>query len=179
MSNKHSSEFKAQVALEAMNVSTGDLDEFAKNKGVTKNEVIEWVSTLKKSSANLFDDGADSNAGHHHASGENVDLQTDDEKLSAAVSHGVNDDDLNYKKLFFWTTFGTALVVVIIVGLIQFAQASWFDAQQNASINSEYSQIKELKAKDQQILNTYGVVDLEEGTYRIPIDQAINNIAEN
>lgn len=176
MSNKHSAEFKAQVALEAIALPLGEVDEFAKKKGVSKEEVVEWVATLKKNSANIFTEG---NGGHHHASGVNVDLETEDELLSAAVSHGVNDDNLNYKKLIFWSTFGTGLVIVIIFGLIQFAKASWFDAQNEAAINSDYSKIKELKAKDQETLNSFGVVDLEEGTYRIPIDQAINNIAEN
>jgi hypothetical protein len=179
MSTKHSAEFKAQTALEAISLPVGELDGFAKKKGVSKNEVIEWVAALKKNSATLFAEGADAHGDHHHASGENVNLETEDEILAAAVAHGVHNDDLNYNKLFFWTTFGTGLVVVIIYGLIQFAQASWFDAQNEASINSEYSEIKELKAKDQEILNNYGVVNLEEGVYRIPIDQAINNIAEN
>tara|TARA_R110000868_G_scaffold270814_1_gene530293 strand:+ start:522 stop:1061 length:540 start_codon:yes stop_codon:yes gene_type:complete len=179
MSTKHSAEFKAHTALEALSLSPVELEDFAKKKGVSKDEVVEWVATLKKNSANLFADSNDAHTGHHHASGVNVDLETEDEVLAAAVSHGVNDDNLNYKKLFFWSVFGIGLVVVIIIGLIQFAEASWFKAQKEASINSEYSKIKELKAKDQEILNSYGVVDLEEGTYRIPIDQAINNIAEN
>ncbi|XWN36017.1 MAG: hypothetical protein ROO71_08630 [Balneola sp.] len=179
MSTKHSAEFKAQTALEAISLPVGELDDFANKKGVSKDEVIEWVTALKKNSATLFGDGADAHGGHHHASGENVNLETEDDALVAAVSHGVHDDNLNYNKLFFWTTFGTGLVVVIIFGLIQFAEASWFNAQNEASINSEYSKIKELKAKDAETLNSYGVVDLENGTYRIPIDQAINNIAEN
>ncbi|HAH52238.1 MAG TPA: hypothetical protein DF712_20830 [Balneola sp.] len=179
MSTKHSAEFKAQTALEAIALPVGELEDFAKKKGVTKDEVIEWVTALKKNSANLFGEGAGSHSGHHHASGENVNLETEDDILVAAVAHGVHNDDLNYNKLFFWTTFGTGLVIVIIYGLIQFAQASWFDAQNEASVNSQYSQIKELKAKDAETLNSYGVVDLENGTYRIPIDQAINKIAEN
>jgi len=178
MSNKHTAEFKAQIAIEAISIPLGEINEFAKKKGVSEKEVLEWVSSLKKNTTKLFSDD-DTHTGHHHASGEDVDLETEDELLSAAVSHGVNDDNLNYKKLIFWTTSGTALVVVLIVALIQFAEASWFGAQKRASVNSDYSQIKEMKAKDQETLSTYGVVDLDKGTYRIPIDQAINNIAEN
>ncbi|OAN63976.1 hypothetical protein A8B79_14405 [Balneola sp. EhC07] len=179
MSTKHNAKFKAQVAIEALNLSAGDLEEFAKVKGVSTDQVLDWVSQLKENSATIFEEGQDAHSGHHHASGENVNLETEDELLIAAVSHGVNDDNLNYNKLFFWTTFGTGLVVVIIYGLIQFAQASWFDAQNEAAVNSQFSEIKELKAKDAETLNSYGVVDLENGTYRIPIDQAINKIAEN
>lgn len=179
MSNKHSAEFKAQVALEAINLPLGEVEDFAKKKGVTKDEVVEWVAALQKNSVNLFTGGDDSHSGHHQVSGENVDLETEDEMLSAAVAHGVNDDELNYKKLFFWTTFGIGLVVFIIAALIPFAQTSLYDAQNEASINSGDSKIKEMKAKDRETLNTYGVVDLEKGVYRIPIEQAINNIAEN
>lgn len=179
MSNKHSAEFKAQVALEAIALPLGELDDFAKKKSVTKDEVVEWVSALQKNSVTLFTDGDDSHDGHHQASGENVDLETEDEMLSAAVAHGVNDDELNYKKLFFWSTLGIGLVVFIIVALIQFAQVSLYDAQNEASFNSGDSKIQEMKAKDLETLNTYGVVDLEKGVYRIPIEQAINNITEN
>ncbi len=177
MSTKHSPEFKAQIALEAVSLPVGDLEEFAKSKGVSKNEVIEWVDTLRQNSTSVFTEGA--SGGHHHASGENVDLETNDEELSEAVSYGVHHDELNYKQLFFWSTFGTALVVVIIVGLIEFSEMSYFNAQQKASVSSDYSEIKEIKAQDQETLNSYGVVDSETGTYRIPIDQAIEEIAED
>ena len=178
MSTKHSAEFKAQVALEAISLPSEELDTFAKEKGVTKDEVAKWVDTLKENVAGFFTDEEDS-LRNQEGWIENVNLETSDELLSAAITHGVNDDYLNYNKLFFWTIFGTGLVVVIIYGLIHFAQASWFDAQNEASLNSQYSEIKELKAKDSETLNSFGVVDLEAGTYRIPIDQAINNIAEN
>ncbi len=178
MSTKHSAEFKAQIALEAISLPLGELKEFAKEKGVTEQEVVAWVDALKENSASLFEDGAHS-AGHHHASGVDVDLETEDKELAEAVSYGVHNDELNYNKLFFWTTFGTALVIVLIVGLIQFSEVSYFNAQQEASINSDYSEIEQIKAKDQETLNSYGVVDPEAGTYRIPIDQAIEEIAED
>lgn len=178
MSTKHSAKFKAETALEAISIPLGELDAFATKKGITKDEVIKWVDTLKQNSAGLFTDGVDSDSDQHGLK-ENVNLETDDELLSAAVAHGVNDDYLNYNRLFFWTVFGTGLVVVIIYGLIHFAEASLFEAQNEASLNSQYSEIKELKAKDAETLNSFGVVNLEEGTYRIPIDQAINNTAEN
>lgn len=178
MSTKHSAEFKAQVALEAISLPSEELDTFAKEKGVTKEEVTKWVDTLKENVAGFFADEDDS-LRNQEGWIENVNLETDDELLSAAVAHGVNNDFLNYNRLIFWSVFGIGLVVVIIYGLIHFAQASVFDAQTEASLNSQYSEIKELKAKDAEKLNSFGVVNLEEGTYRIPIDQAINNIAEN
>ena len=178
MSDKHSAKFKAQIALEAFSLKLGELEEFADSKGVTKDEVIDWVDTLKSNSSILFKDGFD--AGElQDGSVENVSLETSDELLIASVNHGVNDDNLNYNRLFFWSILGTVLVAVIIYGVVNFAQASWFDAQNEASINSEYSQVKEQKAKDAEILNSFGVVNLEEGVYRIPIDEAISIVAEN
>lgn len=38
--------------------------------------------------------------------------------------------------------------------------------------------LMELRAEEKGILTTYGVVDKEKGVYRVPIDQAMNIIAE-
>ncbi len=179
MSTKQSAEFKAKIALEAIAVPSGELDNFAQSKGVTKEEVMEWVKALKESSSEIFSSSDSGHASHHHAVGEHVELKTEDEELAAAVGHGVHNDDLDYKRLFFWTVTGTALVIVIVVWLIQFSQDAYFDAQLEASVNSEFSSVKELKAKDAETLNSFGVVDAENGIYRIPIDEAINKIAEN
>jgi transposase-like protein len=177
MSSKHSAEFKANIALEAIKLPVEELDAFAEKHGVTKTEVLEWVSALKAKSANIFEGSADSHGGHHHAVGEDVELKTQDEELAQAVDFGVHNDDLNYKSLTFWTTFGTVLVIVIIIGLIQFGKDSYFKAQQKASFNSGETEIDEIKAKDAETLNSYGVVDLENGVYRIPVDKAIDKIA--
>lgn len=119
----------------------------------------------------------DSNTKVSGASGDDVTLETADTSFAGAVSHGVNDDTMNYSKLFIWSGLGIITVVVFVVALMFFAQYSFFNAQQNASVTSSYLEVTKLKADQTEELNSFGVVDLEKGIYRIPIDEAINKIA--
>ncbi|MBO6523664.1 MAG: hypothetical protein JJ971_07570 [Balneolaceae bacterium] len=109
--------------------------------------------------------------------GEEVTLETEDSSFARAVNHGVNDDSMDYGKLYFWSGLGTFAVIVFVVALMFFAQFSFLSAQRNASASSTYLEITKLKADQNEQLNSFGVVDLEDGVYHIPIDEAINKVA--
>lgn len=176
MSSKHSAKSKANIALEALSLSENELDTLAEKHGVTKSEIKTWVKDLKKNAATVFSE-EETESHHHHVAGEDVTIETEDEDLYRYVQHGVHEDKLNYKRLTFWSVLGTALVIIIIALLIPFSQMTLFSAQMDASANSTPVEIRELRAQDQETLNSFGVVDLENGIYRIPIDSAISKIA--
>lgn len=174
MSDTFSSEFKAKIALEAVSKDRSAIKEIAEKYDVTEDQVLNWVAKLQNDAPQIF--AAESSVAEE-ALTEDVEISTDDEEFASAVNHGVMSDELNYSKLIFWSTLGTALVVIFVVGLIYFSQYSLFETQKKVSAQSTYSEVKELKAKQNQELNSFGVVDLEEGLYRIPIDSAISRIA--
>ena len=174
MSENHSSEFKAKVALEAVAQGRSVIKEIAKKHGISEDEVIEWAAQLQDEASQVF---TTETAHVSDSEVEDVDITTEDEEFAGAVEHGVMSDTLNYNKLIFWSTLGTALVVIFVIGLVYFSQYSLFETQKQVSAQSSYSEIKELKAEQNQELNSFGVVNLEEGIYRIPIDSAINRIA--
>ena len=176
MSSKHSAKSKANIALEALSIPENELDTLAEKHGVTKSEIKEWVKDLKKNASSAFSEETESGVHHHTVAGEDVTIETDDEDLYRYVQHGVHEDKLNYKKLTFWSVLGTALVIIIIALLIPFSQMTLFNAKMDASENSTPLEIRELRAQDEEILNSFGVVDLENGIYRIPIDSAISKI---
>ncbi len=178
MSEKFSSEFKAEIALEAATQARVVIKEIAKKHEVSEEQVIAWASKLEDEAVDIFSPGANV-AEQDETVAEDVDISTDDEELISAVEHGVMNDDLNFKRLLFWTGLGTVLIVIFIIGAVQFSQYSLFETQKKVSAEDSPSDIKELKAEQNKILDTYGVVDLEEGIYRIPIDSAINRIAIN
>jgi len=71
------------------------------------------------------------------------------------------------------------IFVVLVATAILFG---WFDQvsqnQQSVAANQqEYQQIRQAELGAEQKLQQYGVVDQEEGTYRIPIDRAMEVIA--
>jgi len=175
MSDKYSSEFKAKVALEAVSQSRSVVQKIAEKHDVTEEEVISWAAQLNDEAANIFGTEAVHKADDNET--EDVDIETEDEEFAYAVSHGVMSDTLNYGKLIFWSTLGTSLVIIFVIGLVYFSQYSLFEAQKEASSRITYSDYSALIAEQDQELNSFGVIDLEEGVYRIPIDSAISRIA--
>lgn len=175
MSEKYSSEFKAKVALEAVSQSRSVIQKIAEKHDLSEEEVISWAAQLNEDAASLF--GAETAPVDDGSEVEDVDITTEDEEFAAAVSHGVMSDNLNYGKLIFWSTLGASLVIIFVIGLVYFSQYSLFEAQKEASSRVTYSDFSALMAEQEQELNSFGVVDLEEGIYRIPIDSAISRIA--
>lgn len=168
MSSTHSAEFKAKVALEAVSNPEG-IAEIAGKYDLSEDQVNEWMQELKLQASNVFE----SKPGEVS----DYEIQSDDETFIHSLSFGAQDDQFNYRKLFFWSGLGIATVVVFVVSLIFFAQYSFDNAQKNASVTSSYYEITQLTEDAEAHLSSYGVVDLEEGVYRIPIDEAINKLA--
>lgn len=174
MSETYSSEFKAKVALEAVNKDDAEVKKIAAKHGVSEEEIKNWISLLVAGVSQLF---PEETATAEEPEGEDVELSTEDQELADAVSHGVMSDNLNYKKLTFWAALGTSIVVIFVIGLVVFSQYSLFEAQKNVSSRTTFADVNELHAKQKQELNSFGVVDIEKGLYRIPIDSAISRIA--
>tara|TARA_R110000868_G_scaffold383578_9_gene650724 strand:+ start:17125 stop:17664 length:540 start_codon:yes stop_codon:yes gene_type:complete len=177
MSSKHSAEFKAKVALEAVSEENKIYSELAKKYDISVDEVLAWTSELKSNAASVFGGSSQSHAHHTSSIIEDVSIESDDSIFIESVNHGVENENLDYNKLFLWSGLGVVTVIVFIVSLIFFSQYSYSNAQKNASNSSTYLEITKLKADQTEHLNSYGVVDLEDGVYRIPIEEAINKIA--
>jgi transposase-like protein len=178
MSEKFSSEFKAEIAIEAAAQAQIVIKKIAEKHGVSEEQVIAWASKLEDEAVNIFSSGVHGTESHTtEGEVEEVDISTDDDELISAVQHGVMNDNLNFKRLLFWTGLGTVLIVIFVISIVKFSQYSLFETQKEVSAKDTPSDIKELKAEQNKVLDTYGVVDLEEGIYRIPIDSAISRIA--
>lgn len=169
MSSKHSAEFKAKVALEAVSKDNKGLSELAEKYDVTVKEITSWSKELHANASTVF--------GGTGALVEDVSIESDDPIFIDSVNHGVEAENLNYNRIFLWSGLGVITVIVFIVALIFFAQYSFSNAQKNALNSSTYLEITKLRADQTEHLNSYGVVDLEAGVYRIPIEEAINKIA--
>lgn len=101
-----------------------------------------------------------------------------DKRFEDSVRFGVADDVINYRKLFFWSAIGTAVVAVVVTVIINIYDTTMLTASRKAAEKSVYYDIGELREKDQARLGSYGLVDAENGIYRIPVDSAITLIVE-
>lgn len=98
-------------------------------------------------------------------------------EFESNVTSGVNEDKLNYKKLFFWSVLGTAVVAIVVVVLINVYEYTMFTATQKAGAASQYYDIQDLRQNEQETLSSFGLIDADKGVYHIPIDSAISLIA--
>jgi len=114
----------------------------------------------------------------HLKDDETVGLQVTDD-FANDYEYGVTPDKLNYKTLFFWSIFGTAVIVLFIVSIFYVYDYTFQSFGQQGAETSLYYDINQLQENDRIKLSSFGVVDLDEGVYRMPIDSAISRLAED
>jgi transposase-like protein len=173
----YSADFKKEVAQKALEQSKKNLDKLSEKYNVPVSVILMWATELEKGGENVFEAQEDDDTSSPEEPAESMDVEVTDEQLADSVEHGVMEDKLNYKRLMFWSVFGTILVVIFVKGLYEMYQYNTQITQERVSSESEYYQVNQMKKEARQQLDSFGVVDLENGTYRIPIDSAISKMA--
>lgn len=102
-----------------------------------------------------------------------------DDESKQSVSLGATPDSLDYKKLFGLFFAGILLTVVLIIIAVNLFNYYAFKQSQRAAESAVFYEIKDIRNRDNEILTTYGVVNAETGTYRVPVDSAITLILDD
>ena len=123
-------------------------------------------------------DSSKKDPNHSKKPSNEVDLEIEDQEIVHSIEHGVMDDKLNYRRLAFWTTLGIAIFVIFIISIVNLFDYNKFLTTEKMTVNAEYTEINDQRERDSRLLNSFGVVDKENKVYRIPIDSAINQLAE-
>ena len=178
----YTSDFKFKVASKALEQDKQNLDKLSDKYDVPVSLILKWTVKLEKSGADAFKaeektKAEETEKKEHIEDHESVDVEVDNPDIAESVSYGVMHDDLNTSRLIFWSVLGMILVVIFVVGLMQMYEYNKSVTKERISEQSEYYQVKQLNEEAKETLSGFGVVDPEEGIYRIPIDSAINDIA--
>ncbi|SHE94259.1 hypothetical protein SAMN05443144_104156 [Fodinibius roseus] len=175
--NKYSPEFKKKVARKALEQSKQNLESLSEQYGVPVSVILMWATELEKGGDQVFET-AEENVEKEKEESENLDLSISDEEVASAMEHGVMFDNLNYKRLVFWSVLGIILVIVFVQALFEMFQYNERALQDRVSAESgEFYQATQLKKKAEERITSFGIVNLEEGTYRMPVDSVINDMA--
>ncbi|MCC5913241.1 MAG: hypothetical protein JJU46_02595 [Balneolaceae bacterium] len=158
------SEEKAAIALKAVSGDTDAKQELAKKHGITVEIIDQWIH--ETGVQNVDEDE------------ESVDLEAS-ESFADSVLFGAVPDKLNYPRLVFWSVFGTVTIVLMIVAIMAIHDFTVTSSEQQRSAESRFYNIEEIQERDRIKLDSFGVVDPNEGIYRIPIDSAITRIAQD
>lgn len=172
----YSSGFKKEVAQKALDQNKKDLDKLSEKYDVPVSVILMWATELEKGGEDFFETPEEQAKAHIPDHGE-VEVEITDSRVASSVEHGVMDDKLNYKKLIFWSILGTILVIIFVKGLYEMYQYNERLTRERVEAETEYYQVNQLKREARDKLNSFGVVDLENGVYRIPIDSAISKVA--
>lgn len=172
----YTADFKKEVAQKALDQSKKNLDKLSEKYDVPVSVILMWATELEKGGEEVFETPQEAEADTDEEQNE-VDVEITDRKVADSVVHGVMLDQLNYKRLVFWSVFGIILVLIFVQALFEMNQYNQQLTEERVSSESEYYQAKQLKNEAEEQLNSFGVIDLENGIYRIPIDSAITKMA--
>lgn len=114
-----------------------------------------------------------------HGKKEEVEVTSQDQQFLRSVKHGVMDDDLDYKTLYFWSGFIIVMVAIFLVALIEMFDYTSYILNEGVQEQVTHTQIDNLKNDGNNRLNSFGVVNAEQNVYHIPIDSVINNMAQD
>lgn len=175
---KVTGEFKAEVALEALTQKKQNLEQLSDKYDIPVSKIQGWMEQIENNAVDIFprqepEDTADQAAEEQEV----VEVDVTDENVAESLSYGVMGDKLNYKRLSFWSVLGTVLALIFVIGLIEMYEYSTQITRERISAESEYYEVNQINREAEETLSSFGVVDLEEGIYRIPIDSAINELA--
>ena len=166
-SKKFTLEEKTRIALEAASGDRGKMINLAEKHNVSVEEIENWIRETGVS--NVTSPEADDE--------ESVSIVATEE-FAKDYEFGATPDNLNYKRLFFWTTFGTVVILLFVVAVYNVYQYTYDGVMQENAERSQYYDIDELQNEATDQLNSFGVVNMEEEIYRIPIDSAISRMVE-
>lgn len=96
---------------------------------------------------------------------------SDDE--AEALEYGATKDKVNVKRLSVYVIVVVATILALDFIAINLMKYNSFTISENTYKNSQYYMIDSLRTHADHILNSYGIIDLQKDTYRIPIDSAM------
>lgn len=175
--SKYSPDFKKKVARKALEQSKQNLESLSGQYDVPVSVILMWATELEKGGEEVFET-AEEDSERNEEESEKVNLSISDGEIASSVEHGVMFDNLNYKRLIFWSLLGVILVIVFVQALFEMYQYNEQALQDRVSAESgEFYQANQLNKKAEEKITSFGVVNLEEGTYRMPVDSVINDMA--
>lgn len=158
-SNQFTEEEKAAIALKAASGGEEAIKKLADEHNISVAEIRNWIQEKNISSTEGDTDEYSLNV-------------TDD--FSKSVEFGATFDKLNYKRLTFWSVFGIAVILIMIVALMALHNYTTSSVSYQVSERSQFFNIEQIERDTQNRLNSFGVVDPEEGIYHVPVDTAIS-----
>lgn len=91
---------------------------------------------------------------------------------------GYKEKDVNLKGVFLVAGGVVVSLVIIVILLNEFFMTSKEELIYQEVLAPESVALRELRAHEEEILGSYGVIDKDKGIYRLPIERAMKLMAD-
>ena len=91
---------------------------------------------------------------------------------------GYEKKDINLNKIFLTGVIAVVTVIIIIVFILDYFTAVKEELVYKQVLQPASAQLRELRARENEELNSYKLLDPRKGIYRVPIDRAMELIAD-
>lgn len=91
---------------------------------------------------------------------------------------GYEKTDINANKVIMSFVLGIIVTVIIVIFLLDYFKAVRDDTVYRVVLQPESAVLRDLRARENEELTTYKLLDAEKGIYRIPIERAKKLLAE-
>ncbi len=95
--------------------------------------------------------------------------------------HGGKDferRDVDVKSIILTIVIGAVMFVTILIGVSEYFLMATEEQVTNSVLKPPSSALRDLRAQEDEILNSYKVIDASKNIYRIPIGEAMKLITE-
>ncbi len=104
------------------------------------------------------------------------------DKIESNENHdsraGYEKRDINAVKVLILGAIGAVVIIILLVIMYQYFASSSRKMVEDVVLKPQSVAIRELRARETEELNSYKLLDAEKGIYRIPIDRAMQLIAD-
>ncbi|MHB2149277.1 hypothetical protein ACX8XP_09495 [Calditrichota bacterium LG25] len=94
------------------------------------------------------------------------------------TGNGYEKSDANVNKIIAYTILIMVLLGAIIVGVNEYFTYYSRQLEYDIILNKQSTELLELRANEEKILNSYELLDYTKGIYRIPIERAMEILAD-
>jgi len=91
---------------------------------------------------------------------------------------GYEKKDVSVNKIVLYGVISVVLLVVFVVFIMDFVVASRENLIYEQQLRPESVALRELRAREAETLNSYKIIDSANGIYQVPIERAMQLIAE-
>ncbi len=92
---------------------------------------------------------------------------------------GYEKSDVSVNKIIIWGVLAVILLIVFVVFIMDYYVATKERLIYEKVLTPPSAALRELRARETEILNSYKILDSTQGVYRIPIDRAMQILADD